>query len=233
MKKIFLFAVLALSTVINNPLSAQENSTSKFNTKNDKATMYIVDGKEIDSFTLGNIKPDDIESMKVFKGNDAVEKYGTRAKNGVVVITTKKSVKSKKTTSFALNSNNVSHKPDPIYFVDGKETNKSNLDKINPNTIESMSVFKGEDAINKYGAKGKNGVVEIITKKENNNIGIHSEGRVPDPICYIDGKEITYSKLKKIDPDTIDRINIVKGENAINKYGDKGKNGVIEIYLKK
>lgn len=41
---------------------------------------------------LGNINPDDIESISVLKGPNASSLYGTRGANGVVLITTKKGV---------------------------------------------------------------------------------------------------------------------------------------------
>ena len=37
---------------------------------------------------------------------------------------------------------------------------------LNPNEIESINVLKGEAAIKKYGDKGKDGVIEITTKKK-------------------------------------------------------------------
>ncbi len=55
---------------------------------------------------------------------------------------------------------------DPIYFVDGQESSKEEVSTINPNDIESMSVLKGEYALTMYGEKGKNGVIQIITKKK-------------------------------------------------------------------
>ncbi|MFS4445321.1 TonB family protein [Maribacter sp. 2307UL18-2] len=55
---------------------------------------------------------------------------------------------------------------DPVYFVDGKEVSKEELNMINPDAIESMSVLKGEAAQTVYGEKGKNGVVQITLKKE-------------------------------------------------------------------
>ncbi|SEQ88074.1 TonB-dependent Receptor Plug Domain [Hyunsoonleella jejuensis] len=54
----------------------------------------------------------------------------------------------------------------PIYIIDGKEVKQKKLEKINPNTIESINVLKGDGAIEAYGDKGKNGVVEIHTKKK-------------------------------------------------------------------
>ena len=53
----------------------------------------------------------------------------------------------------------------PLMIVDGKEMEGGDLEDIDPETIESVNVYKGEKAIEKYGEKAKNGVVDIITKK--------------------------------------------------------------------
>ena len=55
--------------------------------------------------------------------------------------------------------------PKPVFIVDGKEVKK--LRNTNPDEIESVNVLKGKAARKKYGRKGKNGVVEIITKEKN------------------------------------------------------------------
>jgi bla regulator protein blaR1 len=54
----------------------------------------------------------------------------------------------------------------PLFILDGKEITTENMDDIDPNDIESISVLKGDAAIKKYGEKGKNGVVIITTKKK-------------------------------------------------------------------
>ncbi len=71
----------------------------------DSQPLYVVDGVPIDNSTLGSagmwggadggdgigsINPDDIENISVLKGPSAAALYGTRAKNGVVLITTKR-----------------------------------------------------------------------------------------------------------------------------------------------
>ena len=53
-----------------------------------------------------------------------------------------------------------------LVILDGKEVPFSKIDTINPENIESINVWKGQQAIKKYGDKGKNGVIEIATKKE-------------------------------------------------------------------
>jgi len=54
---------------------------------------------------------------------------------------------------------------DPLYIIDGKETTKEEIKDLNPDKIESMNVLKGENALEKYGEKGGNGVIEITLKK--------------------------------------------------------------------
>ncbi len=51
----------------------------------------------------------------------------------------------------------------PLYIVDGEKQSKDfNADSINANTIKSVTVLKGDNATDKYGNEGKNGVIEIV-----------------------------------------------------------------------
>lgn len=76
----------------------------------DNQPLYVVDGIPIDNTNLGSagmwggqdwgdgvssINPDDIETMTVLKGSSAAALYGSRASNGVIMITTKKGGKRK------------------------------------------------------------------------------------------------------------------------------------------
>ncbi len=53
----------------------------------------------------------------------------------------------------------------PLYIVDGKEVNEKKFKSISPKEIATVNVWKGDKAIEKYGKKAKDGVVEITTKK--------------------------------------------------------------------
>ena len=66
------------------------SNSAKSSTKLD-AQLVIVDGEEMPSnFDIDSIKPKDIESVSIYKGSQAVAKYGNRAANGVIEIETKK-----------------------------------------------------------------------------------------------------------------------------------------------
>lgn len=67
-------------------------------------------------------------------------------------------------------------------------------------------------------------------KIENDKIKITSD---VNPLFIVDGIEFDKEKEGELKPDDIKTINVLKGEKATDKYGEKGKNGVIEIILKK
>lgn len=54
----------------------------------------------------------------------------------------------------------------PLYFVDGANMGHQAPEWLRPEEIESISVFKGEHAV-EYGEDGKNGVIFIYTKGYN------------------------------------------------------------------
>ena len=52
------------------------------------------------------------------------------------------------------------------------------------------------------------------------------------PLFIYAGLEITEEQLDKIDPNLIGSVNVLKGENAVATYGEKGRNGVVVITTK-
>ena len=81
--------------------------------------------------------------MVVLKGEEATKKWGEQGKNGVVELSTTDT---------------------PLYVVDGVIVTETN--NIDPKSIESIEVYRGETATKVYGDQGKNGVVSIHLKKE-------------------------------------------------------------------
>ena len=150
-----------------------------------KHPLYIVDGKTISEAEIQKINAEDIESISVLKNNSAIGMYGNKGKDGVILITTKKSnrdvlsigtgtmdslrgdVKNliKRTQeNSSQNLDQILENP-PLIIVDGEKMSKDfELNSINPDEIQSMSVLKDKSAIEIYGEEGKNGVI-IITKK--------------------------------------------------------------------
>ena len=58
--------------------------------------------------------------------------------------------------------NSFDRNPAPLYVLDGVII--ASLDSLRPSSIAQVRIIKEKKAIDKYGQKGENGVVEIITK---------------------------------------------------------------------
>jgi TonB-dependent SusC/RagA subfamily outer membrane receptor len=52
------------------------------------------------------------------------------------------------------------------------------------------------------------------------------------PVYFVEGVKVSEQEMKAIPLDNVKSINVIKGESAIKKYSNDGKNGVVEIFLK-
>lgn len=75
-------------------------SNSSFN---NSETDVVTGGVDVGN-RAGDLNPDDIETMTVLKGAAASALYGSRARNGVIVITTKRGKQGSKKTNVTVNS---------------------------------------------------------------------------------------------------------------------------------
>ena len=60
------------------------------NTLGNNDPLYIVDGQPVDSKVMDRMDPNDIASLQVLKDAASASIYGSRASNGVIIITTKR-----------------------------------------------------------------------------------------------------------------------------------------------
>lgn len=114
----------------------------------------------------------------------------------------------------------IANKEHNIIWI-SESDNASEYNDIHPkkNTSKNTIIIKSDgNSLNHW----------YEVKKNDQNI---SSDKNEEPLYIVDGKEVSSESIKNILPNTIDSINVLKGNNAINKYGEKGKNGVIEITL--
>lgn len=137
-----------------------------------------------------------------------------------------------------------------LYEVDGKEANRNSVAEISPDNIESIEVFKGEQAIKLYGKKGANGVIKINTKsatkysvREDDNSTLTTDKKLVllelnhavnfgNPLILLNDKEISKAEINEIPQGSISSINHIKGKAVIDKYGPKANEGVFKIITK-
>lgn len=149
---------------------------------------------------------------------------------------------------------------EPLYVIDGVPVTKEREEMISPNDIEKISVLKDRSATSIYGAAARNGVVLIVTKKEQlsrqhkDSLKLKGEKiiindikdnktqatltasaatialRDPKPAIYINGRKATGNDLRNLDNTSIKTVNVYK--NASGKYGNENINGIIDITTK-
>jgi TonB-dependent SusC/RagA subfamily outer membrane receptor len=152
----------------------------------DSNPLVIIDGKESDK--LKELSPGQIESINVLKGESATNKYGTKAKDGVIEITTKNGNLSSGTLQLREKPINEANTTDassflrlkglgteqPLIIIDGKEANDK-LKDLPAEQVESVTVLKGTSATSIYGEKGKDGVIVITTKSGGKPVSMELE----------------------------------------------------------
>ncbi len=94
--------VAGLNVNINNELLRQPS----INFRGEGSILFVVDGVPITTDTW-NISPDDIESYTFLKGQSASALYGSLARNGAIVINTKKGTKDKRGVAIEFNSSTM------------------------------------------------------------------------------------------------------------------------------
>ena len=53
-----------------------------------------------------------------------------------------------------------------------------------------------------------------------------------NPLFIIDGREVKMEEVNKLIPEEIESVNVLKGQKALDKYGERAKYGVVEIKSK-
>jgi TonB-dependent SusC/RagA subfamily outer membrane receptor len=148
-----------------------------------------------------------------------------------------------------------------LFIIDGKTVSWEEMKNLKPDDLYAINVLKGDKAT-EYGTAGKKGVILIQTKFAANqppikiapppppNIGKHpilADGAYiagTNNTIVLDGKNLLFIingvRLKKneinpidnIDPNDIERVEVLKNKSALILYGKEGEDGVVLITTK-
>ena len=143
---------------------------------------------------------------------------------------------------------------DPLIIIDGViQSEGASLVDVNALDIDHVKIIKGPRAVELYGERASNGVIEITTKggttDNTDNEGEHliadvDQDGAPDvfvrttmddeaPLVIVDGviqsEGTRLADLRALD---IDHVEVIKGDRAIELYGERARNGVVTITTK-
>lgn len=168
--------------------------------------LYIIDGKVSTKTIVEVMDPNDIATINVFKGKKAEAVYGVEGANGVVEIHTKGSVGLDEVKEELQQDKNIDASEKTTFTIKTTEdaSVKAELDKEDKPTIKIRSTTSMND---------KQPLFVVDDEIFERNDGSPGE-------------------LKDLDPNDIASINVLKDQSATVKYGQRGINGVVEIYTK-
>ena len=210
-----------MKSILLAALCAVSFSTQAEVVKRDTIHKYTIDKQAVEHFDGSQL-----EGKRIVKYMIACKENGNVVEKHHVIYTGNEDAKIVMITK---DNDNLSGVEEPLIIVDKKEMSKDDFAKLPPEEITHIYVLKPESqaAIEVYGEKGKNGVIEVTTKNA-------TTASTHDPLVIVDNKEVTKEEYEKIAPEKIDHIDVLKPESQAAKelYGDKGKNGVIVITTK-
>ena len=210
-----------MKTILLAALCAVSFSAQAEVVKRDTIHKYTIDKQAVEHFDGSQL-----EGKRIVKYMIACKENGNVVEKHHVIYTGNEDAKIVMITK---DNDNLSGVEEPLIIVDKKEMSKDDFAKLPPEEITHIYVLQPESqaAIEVYGEKGKNGVIEVTTKNA-------TTASTHDPLVIVDNKEVTKEEYEKIAPEKIDHIDVLKPESQAAKelYGDKGKNGVIVITTK-
>lgn len=158
--------------------------------------LVVIDGRETNMNELNGLDASKINSVTVLKDDSATKIYGDKAKNGVIVVTMKKSAGESSASS-------------------ASSENKATAGKVNTITINQ----KGNPA-----AAGDVMDMSLVklSSKGNKSTNVEVYNMEEEPTYMIDGKTVTKEELEALSPDDIESVVVNKGgtsgENTVNIF---------------
>jgi len=186
--------------------------------------LYILNGEKSKKEIIELIDKGLIKSVNVLKGESATSLYGKDAKDGAVILTTRVLDKSKKKTEKKV----IKTQAHSVGFQTFKK--KTDYEIITGKSL-SFSNSKDINAFHKYEEDKKSNDLTGSTVKANIFTNGHKQA---SPLVIVDGKKESAEFMKdELQPEDVEKINVLKGKVALEKYGEDAKDGVIEITTKK
>lgn len=153
------------AAIAQNILAAINNYRSQATTNNkdalqeNKVTIKQLSAKKADAKsnmeTAKGNAVNDLDSMEVTVQKETASNKAKKPSGNFFTVTTKAKSPSQRNKG-----------PQPLYVLNETvlENGLTDLEALSPNNIREINVLKDANAINKFGEKGRNGVVEIFTK---------------------------------------------------------------------
>ena len=233
----------ALNTYLRNNIRYPQEA-QKAGIQGRVIIQFIVskDGSITDAEVVESVDPQlDAEGLRLIK-NMPRWKPGMRKGQAIKVkqtlpirfAFTKTSDKPENSNSiFLKNGSYNSSLKDVILLVNEQEVSPEIFRAIDPQRIQSVTVLKDQASLAKYTTdKSKTGIIQVKLKKEDQASGINIptirfDSQTSKSLVIIDGKAADATAVQALSPSQIKSIKVLKGQQAVDLFGEAAKNGAI------
>ena len=233
----------ALNTYLRNNIRYPQEA-QKAGIQGRVIIQFIVskDGSITDAEVVESVDPQlDAEGLRLIK-NMPRWKPGMRKGQAIRVkqtlpirfAFTKTSDKPENSNSiFLKNGSYNSSLKDVILLVNEQEVSPEIFRAIDPQRIQSVTVLKDQASLAKYTTdKSKTGIIQVKLKKEDQASGINIptirfDSQTSKSLVIIDGKAADATAVQALSPSQIKSIKVLKGQQAVDLFGEAAKNGAI------
>ena len=233
----------ALNTYLRNNIRYPQEA-QKAGIQGRVIIQFIVskDGSITDAEVVESVDPQlDAEGLRLIK-NMPRWKPGMRKGQAIRVkqtlpirfAFTKTSDKPENSNSiFLKNGSYNSSLKDVILLVNEQEVSPEIFRAIDPQRIQSVTVLKDQASLAKYTTdKSKTGIIQVKLKKEDqasdiNIPTIRFDSQTSKSLVIIDGKAADATAVQALSPSQIKSIKVLKGQQAVDLFGESAKNGAI------
>jgi TonB-dependent SusC/RagA subfamily outer membrane receptor len=120
-----------------------------------------------------------------------------------------------------------------LYLVDGKQVSRADANALSADKIATVNVLGGKVQEIRIVTKGAL-PAGVLNGAPARVVDVSGSAKKPfTGILIVDGKTVESSSLNSISPESIESIEVMKGEAAKAMYGEAGANGVIKVTTKK
>ena len=215
--------------------------------------VFIVDGVQVSE--IESLDPDQIESMSVIKGTNLPGEFADKGYEGVITITTKQAAAAQRAAAKSAREGieagraGIEAAREGLKLArkymssdDWKQAQKA-LDKAQKELEAarketSAQLSEAQKAVGtslKLSADAGHADKVTIQGTPESSVSVYKgqvtlKGGFPDGMLIrINGREASKEDVERLESGKIKRMEVYKGDEAVKRYGEKGRNGVVEI----
>lgn len=209
MKKIIII-IITLSFALNSAAQKMDSTKTPVITLRGapvigKEPLIIIDGNKQylrGTSSMSGVDPNNIESINILKDSSSTAKYGLDGMAGVIEIKTKNGLAGIYNKN--IDSNPVNLQGKVTGFTVRPSISKGNFKNLHRKSTDLEVIFKN-----------------LLQKDTDPKAKL---------LYVVDGKQV--NDIERLDPNTIESINVLKDVAGKSLYGDKAENGVVIITTK-